>query len=65
VEPLQEKTINCPYCGENIEVLIDHQETGQQYIEDCQVCCQPIVFSITLDLDGNLQVRADAENDAF
>jgi transcription elongation factor Elf1 len=65
VEPLQEKTINCPYCGENIDVLIDHQEAGQQYIEDCQVCCQPIVFSITLDLDGSLQVRADAENDAF
>jgi len=56
MEFLQENTVYCPYCGESIEVLIDHQEAGQQYIEDCQVCCQPIVFSISSGAEGCLHV---------
>lgn len=46
MEFLTQETVNCPYCGEAIEVLIDSQEVGQQYIEDCQVCCKPIVFNV-------------------
>lgn len=34
---LQEQTLSCPYCGESIDVLIDPQDAGDQYIEDCQV----------------------------
>lgn len=65
MEFLQENTVYCPYCGESIEVLIDHQEAGQQYIEDCQVCCQPIVFSISSGAEGCLHVEVRAENDTF
>ncbi|TVQ68346.1 MAG: CPXCG motif-containing cysteine-rich protein, partial [Oceanospirillales bacterium] len=35
---LEYQQISCPYCGEWIEVQIDYQEAGDQYIEDCQVC---------------------------
>lgn len=62
---LNEQTISCPYCGEPIDVLIDAQEVGQQYIEDCQVCCSPIVFVITTDYDGDLSVSVHAENETF
>lgn len=62
---LQENTVSCPYCGESIKVLIDHEEAGDQYIEDCQVCCQPIVFSIDSDSGGHLQVSVQTENDAY
>ncbi|MFV8817455.1 CPXCG motif-containing cysteine-rich protein [Haliea sp. E17] len=65
MEFLQENVVSCPYCGESIEVLIDHQEAGQQYIEDCQVCCQPIVFSVTLDMEGHLSVSVHTENEAY
>ena len=34
--------INCPYCGELIEVLVDPSEAAQEYVEDCFVCCRPI-----------------------
>ncbi|NJN55408.1 MAG: CPXCG motif-containing cysteine-rich protein, partial [Anaerolineae bacterium] len=34
---LTQQHVSCPYCGESIEVLIDQEEEGQQYIEDCQV----------------------------
>ncbi|MDX1587654.1 MAG: CPXCG motif-containing cysteine-rich protein [Oleiphilaceae bacterium] len=34
--------IQCPYCWESIEVLVDPSVEQQAYIEDCSVCCRPI-----------------------
>jgi hypothetical protein len=62
---LEETTIGCPYCGESIAVLLDAQEAEQEYIEDCQVCCRPIVFVVTIDLEDALSVMVRAEDDAF
>ncbi|AQA19322.1 hypothetical protein BST95_14805 [Halioglobus japonicus] len=62
---LAQHTVGCPYCGEVIEVLIDAQEAGQQYIEDCQVCCRPITFSLTEDAQGYLIVSVYDENESF
>ena len=60
---LTEKTISCPYCGELISVLIDDSYPDQQYIEDCQVCCRPIVLDVATDADGDVAVRARSENE--
>lgn len=38
--------VSCPYCGESIELTVDTQEANQEYIEDCHVCCQPIVIKL-------------------
>ena len=46
-----EKGISCPYCGENITVLIDGSVPQQECIEDCQVCCRPITFRVNVDKD--------------
>ncbi len=62
---LAEKTIGCPYCGESIKVLIDASELGQQYIEDCQVCCKPINFIISESIDGELTVNVYSDDEAF
>ena len=64
MESLLEKSIICPYCGETIEVLIDPSDQDQQYIEDCQVCCQPITFVITTEA-GSVTVFVRTENDTF
>ncbi len=61
---LNAQTIDCPYCGESIEILIDASIPRQQYIEDCQVCCRPIMLSVSVEEDGTTQVRASGENDA-
>ena len=63
MEFLPQEIVSCPYCGEAIEVLIDPQETGHEYIEDCQVCCRPITFSISADYEGNLLVDLQGENE--
>lgn len=62
---LSEKTIECPYCGESLEVLLDASDLDQEYIEDCQVCCKPITFLLSEDADGDLTVRVYSEDDAY
>ena len=60
---LQESSIYCPYCGELIEVLLNPEDVGAEYIEDCQVCCRPIEFLLREDAGGWLEaeVRSDVE----
>jgi transcription elongation factor Elf1 len=39
---------NCPYCGENVSMLIDLNNNNQLYTEDCEVCCRPIELTFTV-----------------
>jgi len=39
-----EQVIACPYCGESQTVLVDPGNIGVSYVEDCQICCRPIVL---------------------
>lgn len=47
-------TIECPYCGEAFETLLDLSAGSASYIEDCRVCCQPIEFDVQIDEEGGL-----------
>ena len=60
---LVETSVVCPYCWEQIEVLINPEEVYQEYIEDCQVCCQPIVFHVSEDMEGELSLEVRHENE--
>lgn len=51
-EPLQDLGVQCPYCGEHFATQIDITAGDQDYIEDCQVCCKPIMFNVHIDADG-------------
>ncbi len=57
--------IFCPYCGAAIEIALDPSGGGRQdYVEDCQVCCQPWNVRVQYRRDGTADVRvtaADAE----
>jgi hypothetical protein len=56
--------IQCPYCGESIEILVDDSAGDQRYIEDCQVCCLPITIAVSVDEAGGLRVDASGEDEA-
>ena len=64
MQNLTEQRITCPYCGEPLNVLIDESGGSQEYIEDCQVCCQPIVFRLDESIDGDLSLSVFAENES-
>jgi len=60
---INEKESYCPYCGESISLLIDNSIENQEYVEDCQVCCSPILISIEIDHDGNIYMNTRRENE--
>jgi hypothetical protein len=50
----------CPYCWQQISMLLDVSAGGQNYVEDCEVCCNPIQISYQVE-DGNVtDFTADA-----
>ncbi|MCW8949914.1 MAG: CPXCG motif-containing cysteine-rich protein [Sedimenticola sp.] len=63
MELIQEQTIDCPYCGETISLLLDCSVADQEYTEDCQVCCQPIIVTLHVTLDGNPALSVRREDD--
>ena len=59
---LEEVTVTCPYCWESITLELDLSVPEQSYVEDCSVCCAPILVNYTVD-DGVLtDVSVDREN---
>ena len=60
---LEPVTVQCPCCWEMIEVVVDASEAGEQYVEDCSVCCRPLVLTTGMDENGALTVVAEAEQD--
>ena len=43
-----ERRVSCPFCAESMHILLDLSAGDQSYIEDCQVCCQPMQVSFVL-----------------
>lgn len=37
-----EHTFMCPHCGAQINMMLEQFYPEQEYIEDCEVCCNPI-----------------------
>jgi len=60
---LESVLIQCPYCWETLDVSVDPSVLEQEYVEDCQVCCRPILIHVTFDDDLTPHVDARAENE--
>ena len=54
LNPTEFATVQCPYCGESLETAVDLSAGSFSYVEDCQVCCQPIELAGEADEDGAL-----------
>ncbi|WP_430411708.1 CPXCG motif-containing cysteine-rich protein [Kordia sp.] len=57
---MNEHFFQCPYCWEDISMLIDTSVRTQKYIEDCEVCCNPIELEVVSE-DGEI-VGFQAQN---
>lgn len=49
---MYEHYFQCPYCWEEISMLLDPSIKQQKYVEDCEICCNPIELTIEFS-DGN------------
>jgi formate dehydrogenase maturation protein FdhE len=59
-----EVTVTCPYCGEATELVLDPGGgTVQDYIEDCQVCCQPWHVHVQWRRSGQADVHVEAADE--
>jgi transcription elongation factor Elf1 len=50
----------CPYCSEEISMVLDTSVARQTYIEDCEVCCRPIEVRYTVENDEVSDFEATA-----
>lgn len=57
--------VACPYCGETVELVLDGLGGDvQEYVEDCEVCCQPWSVRVHLDGFGGAHVEVRTLDDA-
>jgi len=43
---MEEIFYTCPYCFSESSILVDLSVNEQEYIEDCERCCNPIEFTV-------------------
>lgn len=57
---LEDHSFTCPHCWQTIVMVLDLSTEAQEYVEDCEVCCRPILLRIEAS-DGELvSFAADA-----
>lgn len=54
-----EHHFQCPYCWEEISMLLDPSVRQQTYVEDCEVCCNPIQVSVAFEEEELVEFRAE------
>ena len=56
---MEEHFFQCPYCWEQISMLIDVSQNQQTYIEDCEICCNPIQISVVIEAQQIVNFQAE------
>lgn len=55
-----EHHFQCPYCWQDISMLLDSSVADQTYIEDCEVCCNPIQIRVVFQNEELIDFEADS-----
>ena len=42
-------TLDCPFCGQSMELVLDTSIPSQRFVTDCEVCCRP--FEVTAECE--------------
>jgi len=58
-----EHSFACPHCGEEISMVLDLSVHKQTYVEDCEVCCNPIEVSYTVSDEELVEFSAGLWDD--
>ncbi|MFA5938342.1 MAG: CPXCG motif-containing cysteine-rich protein [Sinimarinibacterium sp.] len=60
---LEEVTVTCPACWEEIVLEVDLSGGSAEYAEDCPVCCRPMTVRLTVGEGGEFTVDVAPESD--
>jgi transcription elongation factor Elf1 len=52
---MYEHYFQCPYCWEEISMLLDPSIQQQHYVEDCEICCNPIEINSQFNNNHELE----------
>ena len=50
--------IQCPYCGQTFEIVVDTSLARQRFPTDCEICCRP--FEVVAECAGGEIVNVEA-----
>ncbi len=57
------QAVQCPYCGQQLDIVVDPSVPRQEYIEDCQVCCRPVTLTVTVHEGVSPRIEARTMDD--
>jgi hypothetical protein len=61
---MKSQLLPCPYCGEEMELIIDECEGSHQvFVQDCPVCCRPWQVDVMLDPEYGWIITLRREDD--
>ncbi|MFM8471353.1 MAG: CPXCG motif-containing cysteine-rich protein [Limisphaerales bacterium] len=43
-------SVDCPFCGQSMELVLDTSIASQCFVTDCEVCCRP--FDVTAECEA-------------
>jgi len=58
---LETISVQCPSCGEVMELQVDCEEGNQEITEECPVCDRPLTIVVTVSDNGvsSVEILAD------
>ena len=52
------ESIQCPFCGQAFELVIDTSVASQRFTTDCEICCRPFEVRAECEPGEVLSVEA-------
>lgn len=48
----------CPYCWDEISMVLDSSAPRQTYVEDCEICCRPVEIHYVIEDEAVVEFEA-------
>jgi len=53
------ETIQCPYCGQSFDLVVDTTVPFQRFTTDCEICCRP--FEVIAECESGEILSLDVQ----
>ena len=64
MNPSEQEKFQCPYCGSENYLDIDtYFDSCQNFVQDCEVCCNPIAIEAVIRAGEILDLKIRRENE--